>query len=284
MKTLFFFISIHFIYPQDIDHKEPIDMVSNTISLGRNKDPRLPSDISKFSLIRRKATWSLLTAPGIRFLSKFIYPKSTISHFDVDGAVAFTIDDGFCGADNFDGCMIEEVRQLFKRYNAKATFFITGSHVNSKFKIDIDSLINDGHELVNHNMMDWPYTSYSSIEFNADLDETESILSQYRLNPPRWYRAPFGKLNKTMQQVLDNREMIHVVCDAFANDTAIPDSEWIASFILKKVKPGSIVLIHMPEKGVREWNFKALELTLEGLHNRGLKILTLTEMSNLEKN
>ena len=63
--------------------------------LGRDKDPRVISDISRISLCIRKIAWILLTAPSLRIMTKLIYPKSTISHFNRDGAVAFTIDDGF---------------------------------------------------------------------------------------------------------------------------------------------------------------------------------------------
>ena len=39
----------------------------------------------------------------------------------------------------------------------------------------------------------------------------------------------------------------------------------------------------MPEKGVREWNYKAIELTLKGLKEKNLQILNLTEIKQLEK-
>ena len=53
--------------------------------------------------------------------------------------------------------------------------------------------------------------------------------------------------------------------------------------ILKNIKPGSIVLIHMPEKGVREWNYKAMELTLKGLKDLGYKIETFSYLYELSQ-
>ena len=248
--------------------------------LGRDKDPRVISDINRISLCIRKIAWILLTAPSLRIMTKLIYPKSTISHFNRDGAVAFTIDDGFCGVDNPEGCMLKDVLRLLKSSNAHATFFITGSHCDHTSRGDVDTLLANGHELANHSMMDWPYTSYSEEEFALDIDTTENILSQYRKTATLWYRAPFGRINKLMQKVLNERKMHHVVCDAFANDTAIPDAHWISKYILKRVKPGSVILIHMPEKGVREWNLEAMRLTLEGLLKNNLKVVNLTELQN----
>ena len=246
--------------------------------LGRDKDPRVTSDINSISLWFRKITWILLTSPSLRIMTKLIYPKSTISYFKRDDAVAFTIDDGFCGVDNPRGCMLKEVLRLLKSCNARATFFITGSHCEHTKKGDVDTLLDDGHELANHSMMDWPYTSYSEAEYELDIDTTENILSQYRKTVSSWYRAPFGRINKVMQKVINDRNMNHVVCDAFANDTAIPDAHWISRYILKRVKTGSVILIHMPEKGVREWNLEAMRLTLHGLIERNLKVVNLTEL------
>ena len=38
----------------------------------------------------------------------------------------------------------------------------------------------------------------------------------------------------------------------------------------------------MPEKGVREWNYEAIKLTLIGLKEKNLKVLNLTEMSQID--
>jgi len=246
--------------------------------LGRDKDPKRASDLGGTTLKMRKASWSLLTKPGMRNMARLAFPASTITHGESEGSVAFTVDDGFCGLDNPDGCMLEEVRALFKEHDAQATFFVTGSHCEHTSAEDIAKLLADGHELANHSMRDHPYTDASPEEFAADLEETAAILAKHQPEPSPWYRAPFGRLNKKMQAVLDERGLTHVVSDAFANDTEIPDAEWVADFVLKNTKPGSILLIHMPERGRREWNFEAMRLTLEGLKERGLSVTTLSAL------
>ena len=250
--------------------------------LGREKDPRVPGDIGPAALLFRKVLWTVATLPGLRFMVRLIYRRSTISHCRVNGAVAFTIDDGFCGRDNPGGCMLEEVRQLFKDHGARASFFLTGSHCAHTSKDDVQALLEDGHELINHNMMDRPYNRETAQAFEGDLRSTEMVLSQYRDEVTRWYRAPFGRLSETMRSVLDSQDLTHVLCDCFANDTAIPDPEWIAKFILRRVKDGSIVLIHMPERGCREWNFQAMKRTLEGLAAKGLKVVTFSELYRMQ--
>ena len=259
-------------------YNEKNDFSNNKI-FGRDKDPKLKTDISSSQLLFRKVLWTTLTSPGIRNMTKLMFPSSTISYIKTKKkVVAFSIDDGFCGYDNPNGSMVNEVRELFSRYDAKATFFVTGSHCNYSLVADIKKIINDGHEIANHSMYDFPYDKYTEEEFLIDLEQTNTILSKYTNNVPKLYRAPHAKLSKKMQNVLNNKGYTHVISDAFANDTAIPDPIWISNFIINRTNTGSIILIHMPEKGVREWNYKAIELTLKGLTDYGYTILTISDL------
>ena len=177
--------------------------------------------------------------------------------------------------------MTEEVRLLLRKYNAKATFFVSGTHCAHTEKNKVLSLLNDGHELANHNMYDIPYDNHTIEEFENDLLITKEILEQYTPNLSKWYRAPHASINDSMHKIIKKHNLIHVIGDSFANDTAIPDAKWIAQFILKRVKAGSIVIIHMPERGVREWNYEAMELILVGLKEKNLNILNLTDLEKL---
>ncbi len=251
--------------------------------LGRNNDPRTVDDIKPFKLFLKKARWEILSTPGMRFMANLYFPESTIINLEVENAVAFTIDDGFCGIDNPSGDMTSEVLDLFDKYNAKATFFTTGSHCKHTKKEDILRLLDKGHEIANHGMYDTPYSDFTKEDFEKDFNQTDQILRQYTNDIPKWYRAPHASLSKTMQEVIDQKGYTHVVCDGFANDTSIPDPRWISNFILRKIKDGSIILIHMPERGIREWNLEAMELTLKGLKEKGYDIVTFSNLYELSK-
>ena len=41
-------------------------------------------------------------------------------------------------------------------------------------------------------------------------------------------------------------------------------------------------MIHMPERNFREWNYKAIELILAGLKQRGLKATTVSQLSRTQ--
>jgi peptidoglycan/xylan/chitin deacetylase (PgdA/CDA1 family) len=250
----------------------------------RTKDPRRPEDLSAMSLSFRKVVWRFLGLFGARYLVSKLYPKSTICFFDVKdspgvkGTVAFTIDDAFCGEDNPGGTMLSEVLDLLREYEAKATFFVAGTHCDSASRERIPDLLADGHELANHSREDRPYNKESRQAFLADLNETAQTIREMGAEPAPWYRAPHAKFSRTMQQVLAEKGLTHVMVDCFANDTAIPDADFIAQFVLSTVSDGSIVLIHMPEKEMREWNLQAMRETLAGIRARGFDIVTVSDL------
>ena len=124
------------------------DSLNHLQELGRDNDPKIRNELSKFKITLRKIGWEILSLPGLRFMCDLIYPSSTISHFDREGAVAFTIDDGFCGVDNPNGCMVEEIIELFKKYDSNATFFVNGSHCLYTDKLLVSKLHENGHEVV----------------------------------------------------------------------------------------------------------------------------------------
>jgi peptidoglycan/xylan/chitin deacetylase (PgdA/CDA1 family) len=258
---------------------------SSTVSLpelGRTNDPRLKSDISNIKLFYKKVLWKSLSFLGARNVASIAYPKS-IAFMNSDNSVAITIDDGFCGLDNPLGDMTEDIRLLLKRYNAKATFFIAGTHCSHTSENAIKKLLADGHELANHSMYDIPYADLPIDYFEDDLMKTKDILDKYTVNLSKWYRAPHASITNQMHDVIKKHNLTHVIGDVFANDTSIPDPKWIANLILKTVQPGSIVILHMPERGVREWTYESLELVLKGLQEKKIKMLNLTELEKDSK-
>ena len=129
------------------------DILYNPInqSLGRDNDPKVVEDISKFQLWNRKAIWSTFSLPGMRFMANLIFPKSTIVYFDTDEKiVAFTIDDGFCGKNNVGGDMLEDVLELFDKYDAVtkevvAKEILATVHLGSDGHVK-DAIPSKGHE------------------------------------------------------------------------------------------------------------------------------------------
>lgn len=227
----------------------------------------------------------------------------------VAGYVSFTVDDAFCGHDDPEFCakhageelsstgednpevqrsrsMLPEVRRLCQEFDVKGTWFATSSFCRGQEE-DIREFLRDGHELGNHMPRDTPYADYSEQDFEREMLSCNNflegkILQGAGLSPEqqslRWFRAPNGFLSPAMQRVLRKHSMLNAMVDAYAFDTDIPDADFIARNVLAAIQPGSVWLVHMPERGFREWNLRAMRLIMEGLKSRGLKSVTLSEL------
>ena len=83
-----------------------------------------------------------------------------------------------------------------------------------------------------------------------------------------------------MARVLEQEGYSLVLCDAFGMDT-VCGAAYVARHLLRTVRGGSVVLMHMPERGFREHNLAAMGRVLDGLARRGLRCRTLSELHAL---
>eukprot|EP00930_Biecheleria_cincta_P102312 TRINITY_DN94006_c0_g1_i1.p1 TRINITY_DN94006_c0_g1~~TRINITY_DN94006_c0_g1_i1.p1 ORF type:complete len:623 (-),score=111.97 TRINITY_DN94006_c0_g1_i1:23-1891(-) len=114
------------------------------------------------------------------------------------------------------------------------------------------------------------------IAYDAE-EEVRVVLPAW---PARWFRSPHADTSPEMQRVLKRYEFTNVFCDCFANDTLLTDPTVIADGLLTmaNARGGSIIVIHVPERGFREHNLEALRLLLTGLAQQGLRARTLTDL------
>ena len=248
------------------------------------KNPFVPADVRGVTLFMRKQIWSLQGRLGPRRIMRHLFPAPSVSFFDVNqypgvrGYVGLTVDDAFCSPNRNPSSMLDELRLLLEQHEAKATFFAMVQGFRFVDHPAVKRLLANGHEMGNHCVVDKPYHKMSEFGFEAALENTaESIEALQGFRTP-WFRAPHGKISAVMQRVLKRHGLINVMVDCYANDPFIPDAEYLANFILRYVDDGSIILLHMPERGYREWNFEALKRVLEGLRPKGLKPVTVSEL------
>uniref|UniRef100_A0A7S4PZS9 NodB homology domain-containing protein n=2 Tax=Alexandrium monilatum TaxID=311494 RepID=A0A7S4PZS9_9DINO len=230
--------------------------------------------------------WSLITAVGPRRLVpllRFALPQyaSTVfyygeaGHPGTSGLVALTVDDGICrqGAQR---SMLNEVLSLLREQSAHATFFLSSQYLHAG---DLAKLVADGHEVANHLPEDREYHQLDGPAFEAEFLETDAALAPYLRNGRRWFRAPGGRLTQAMAEVLQSQNVTHALGDSYADDWQIKDSALAASFYLRQIDSGSVVIMHMPERGFREHTLETMRLVLQGLRDRGLSAVSLGQLA-----
>mmetsp|Transcript_24593 Transcript_24593/g.73499 ORF Transcript_24593/g.73499 Transcript_24593/m.73499 type:complete len:254 (-) Transcript_24593:33-794(-) len=244
-------------------------------------------------LLLLKCWWSMVSRIGSRRLcaaARFLIPRyrSTLFFSEVPpggcARVALTIDDGICRGEAADS-LAPAVVELLQRHGARATFFVCSDYCSPDAAA---ALLAAGCELGNHLKRDQPYALAAADAFEADLLECDELIRRCHAETPpptgaaergRWYRSPQGVLTRRMRDVLARqRGMVHVLGDAYCDDWAVDDPAFISRTLLRMAQPGSIIIMHMPEAKCRRWCLDALRLLLEGLGERGLACVTLSEL------
>jgi len=274
------------------------------------------------------------------------------SNSKVKGLVALTIDDGLCRRsdddDDNDGdgdggsnSMVPEVLALFKKHDAHVTFFACTDYTTIE---EARLVLRDGHEIGNHLQKDaiGYYHTLSKEDFRKELVGANAILDRARENGSdgdnengegdndegdndakrtRWFRAPQGRMNKRMAEVVKEEGMTHVLGDCYCDDWAFGQADddqtastaataaggvggdngsnngsnssstgnknkqqhkkMVVELVLKQVERyggGSIIGLHMPQRGFRESLLEAIEEILEGLQQRNFRVVSLTEL------
>lgn len=247
--------------------------------------------------------WSSVVRWGMKHVCRMTFNRSTVAYFGagplrlksmcyfdvakspgVHGYVALTLDDAPC-RQGPEQSQVPAVLALLRRYGAKATFMTIGDFIEGH-EGDLVQLLREGHELGNHGMLDRPYHRDDQEQFAEAVEECSCRIRalQRQADVPEgvaWFRSPHGKYTKAMAATLESKGLTNVMCDTYASCPIVQDGKWIGDFLASQAQHGSIVLIHMPEGNLREWCLTGLERLLDGLHRRGLRVVTVSELAEL---
>ena len=137
------------------------------------------------------------------------------------------------------------------------------------------ALVAGGHELGNHFTSDRPSIRLSQAEFEADLLRAHAVLEQF--GPVRWTRPGSGWYDGNMIATLRRHGYRCALGSVYPFDVLVPSVSFAASYILRNVRPGAILVLHDGgDRGSRV--AKTLGQVLPELRRRGYRVVTLTEL------
>ena len=189
-------------------------------------------------------------------------------------AVALTFDDGP------DPEVTPAVLELLAKYNAKASFFVTGKK-SELYPSIIKKILESGHSIGNHSykhdpllMLRTKSTLFKEICICQDILKKSGITAHA-------FRPPSGIMNPRLRKVLLDMDMFCINWSCRAFDAGNRKIKFLAKRILRKVKPGDIILLHDINPNRRN-NINNLisefEALITGLKNAGFSIIPLSEI------
>jgi peptidoglycan-N-acetylglucosamine deacetylase len=207
--------------------------------------------------------------PGVGFFLPVISRRETVCR-----AVALTFDDGP------DPDVTPHLLELLRRHGVRATFFVTGARAERLPGL-IREILSRGHTLGNHSYHHDPLLMLRSrAKLREEIIRTQDVLSAFAVRPLT-FRPPVGITNPRLPGVLRELGMYCVTFSCRPFDRGNRRIAGLSEIILKKVRPGDIILLHdiTPKGGERieEWLAEMEEL-VSGLKREGYQILSLEEL------
>jgi peptidoglycan/xylan/chitin deacetylase (PgdA/CDA1 family) len=199
-----------------------------------------------------------------RLNGKVLYEVKTESKI-----VGLTIDDGP------DPKTTPAILEVLARHNARATFFVLANQIAQNEGL-LKRMVDEGHELGNHLLEDRPSIFHSADEFESRLTYAHTLLS--RFGEVRWFRPGSGLFSRKMLAAIERAQYQTALGSVFPLDTHIPFSWFASRYILWRVKPGSVIVLHdIGRRGKR--TLETLSIVLPDLIERGYQVTTLTELT-----
>jgi peptidoglycan-N-acetylglucosamine deacetylase len=256
--------------------------LSNYISMKYfNRVFRSPSPSFKYAMVAFLIVFASLTYvfaypnpnPKVMFLGKVIDRINS-----TDKVVALTFDDGP------NGKYTEEVLNILDREGIKATFFLVGKNVEAYPEITRE-IMQRGHIIGNHSYTHpWKLPFETKQSILNEVHKTENSIYNIDSLHTTLFRPPHGIRSPWMLNVLKNEGYEVITWDDMTIDYTKVKSANIANTIIKKVRPGSIIVLHdglnLNHKVSRENTVEALDIIIKELKKENYKFVTLQGITN----
>ncbi|KAB1069026.1 polysaccharide deacetylase family protein [Tamlana haliotis] len=230
-------------------------------------------DLSLIYLFIILLLWLLITGLGSAFIGWNYHLSSLNANYKTNkNQIAITFDDG----PNPE--FTPKVLKLLKTYNAKATFFCIGKHIEAYPEI-FKSILEAQHVVGNHTYSHSNrFGFFGTEEVVKELQRTNTVIEKQCGLKMNLYRPAFGVTNPNIRRALGITGLQSVGWSKRSLDTTKLGKKAILKCITTNLKAGDVILLHdSSEKTVL-----VLEQLLLFLQEQNLKPVTIDTLFDIK--
>ena len=199
-----------------------------------------------------------------------------IVHLNTDQRiVALTYDDGP------NPPYTDALLDVLAKHEVKATFFMIGNRVE-KHPETVRRVIAEGHQIGNHTYSHPVLGFLPPTSVRRQIERTDKLLRQVGVIGEIVFRAPMLTRFLPVAWVLARGERTHVSCDVWSWDWTTQTPDRITKTVLKKIKPGSIIVLHDgiagKKKEDRSGTIEATDRIITALKKDGYRFVRLSDV------
>lgn len=167
----------------------------------------------------------------------------------------------------------DDILKILDKYNAKATFFIVGAWID-QYPDKVKTMHQKGHEIGNHSNKHPIMTTISKERMNKEITTTDAKIMAITGKATTLFRCPSGEYNNLVIETVESTNHYCIQWDADSIDWKEQGAEIEYNRIIKKTKPGSILLFHNNAKYTPE----NLDKVLKHFKAQGYKFVKISDL------
>ena len=220
----------------------------------------------------------LLLNESVIAKDRFHYEQTGNAIWDIPTTkplIALTFDDGP------HPIYTEKIMNLLNEYEAKATFFVTGSQVEKLPEV-VQQLTESGHEIGNHTYHHFSEQKMTKQVLRSEIKQTEKKIFEVTGVYPRLFRPVGGYYDDVIIDTAAelNYQVIMWSWHQDSFDWANPGVGKIIQNVLPRSQAGDIILFH-DAGGKESQTIQALEVIIPALIEQGYELVTVSDLINM---
>jgi polysaccharide deacetylase family sporulation protein PdaB len=167
------------------------------------------------------------------------------------------------------------ILDTLQKNNLKVTFFIMGPWAQ-KYADVAKRMVDDGHEIGSHGYKHENYGDMTAEWVKEDIKKSHVQIKEATGVEPSLIRPPNGHYSRRSLQATEEMGYKTIIWNADSLDWKNPGRDVIIDRVVKRLKPGAIILLHASDTPVQ--TAEALPILVEKIKAEGYQIVTVGEL------
>lgn len=167
------------------------------------------------------------------------------------------------------------ILDTLKQNDIKVTFFIMGPWAQ-KYPEVAKRMVADGHEIASHGYRHENYGDMTPEWVREDIQKAHAQIREVTGVDATLIRPPNGHYSRQSIKVADELGYKTIIWNVDSLDWKNPGRDVIVERVMKRIKPGAIILMHASDTPVQTAD--ALPILLQKIKAEGYQIVTVGEL------
>ena len=185
--------------------------------------------------------------------------------------IALTFDDGP------HPIFTPQILEILAENRVRASFFLIGSNVVSQPDL-ARQIINTGHQIGNHTFTHPMLTQLKNDQIELEILKTKETIENICGLTTTLLRPPYGVFNNRILDIIDRTDHKAVIGDVYPRDTTLPGTQKIITRILRRVRNGSVIIMHDGVTFVGTQTVESIRELIPLLKGNGFQFVGLKEL------